>query len=97
VGSAKFVALQQFPSGERPARRARLRGQEEWALTSPLRKKSHATNCEEPADNQPALPTAARQAEAGKMVHVHKAPMDEKDVPAIVGHLTGTNGANNSV
>ena len=37
--------------------------------------------------NQPALPAAVWQAEAEKMIHVYKAPVDEKDVPAIVAYL----------
>jgi hypothetical protein len=39
---------------------------------------------------QPALPAAAWQAEVEKMIHVFKAPVDEKDVPAIVGYLART-------
>ena len=42
---------------------------------------------------QPALPAAAWQAEAEKMIHVYKAPVDEKDVPAIVDYLTRIKGA----
>ena len=43
--------------------------------------------------NQPALPAAVWQAEAEKMIHVYKAPVDEKDVPAIVEYLTRIRGA----
>ncbi len=43
--------------------------------------------------NQPALPAAAWQAEAEKMLHVYKAPIDEKDVPAIVAYLVRIKGA----
>jgi hypothetical protein len=43
--------------------------------------------------NQPAMTRAAWQAEAEKMIHVYKAPVDEKDVPAIVDYLTRTKGA----
>jgi cytochrome c5 len=43
--------------------------------------------------NQPALPAAAWQAEAEKMLHVYKAPIDEKDVPAIVEYLVRIKGA----
>lgn len=43
--------------------------------------------------NQPAMPRAAWQAEAEKMIHVYKAPIDEKDVPAIVDYLARTKGA----
>ncbi len=43
--------------------------------------------------NQPALTAAAWQAEAEKMIHVYKAPVDEKDVPAIVDYLVRTKGA----
>ena len=42
--------------------------------------------------NQPALPAAAWQAEAEKMIHVYKAPVDEKDVPAIVAYLLSIKG-----
>jgi cytochrome c5 len=42
--------------------------------------------------NQPALPAAAWQAEAEKMIHVYKAPIDEKDVPSIVAYLTRLKG-----
>ena len=38
--------------------------------------------------NQPALPAATWQAEAEKMIHVYKAPVDERDVAAIVEYLT---------
>ena len=44
--------------------------------------------------NQPALSAAAWQAEAEKMIHVYKAPVDEKDVPAIVAYLARIRGAN---
>lgn len=43
--------------------------------------------------NQPSLPEATWKAEAEKMIHVYKAPVDEKDVPAIVDYLTKTKGA----
>ena len=43
--------------------------------------------------NQPALSAAAWRAEAEKMIHVYKAPVDEKDVPAIVDYLTRVKGA----
>jgi cytochrome c5 len=43
--------------------------------------------------NQPALSAAAWQAEAEKMLHVYKAPIDEKDVPAIVEYLVRIKGA----
>ena len=42
--------------------------------------------------NQPALPVATWQAEAEKMIHVYKAPVDEKDVPAIVAYLARIKG-----
>jgi len=42
--------------------------------------------------NQPALPAAAWQAEVEKMIHLYKAPVDEKDVPAIVAYLAHING-----
>ena len=43
--------------------------------------------------NQPALSRAAWQAEAEKMINVYKAPIDAKDVPAIVDYLARTKGA----
>ncbi len=43
--------------------------------------------------NQPALSAAAWQAEAEKMIRVYKAPVDEKDVPAIVAYLARVKGA----
>jgi hypothetical protein len=42
--------------------------------------------------NQPVLTAATWQAEAEKMIHVYKAPIDEKDVPAIVDYLVRTKG-----
>jgi hypothetical protein len=42
--------------------------------------------------NQPALPAAAWHAEAEKMIHQFKAPVDEKDVPAIVAYLARIKG-----
>jgi cytochrome c5 len=36
---------------------------------------------------QPPLSEATWKAEAEKMIHVYKAPVDEKDVPAIVEYL----------
>jgi cytochrome c553 len=44
--------------------------------------------------NQPALPAAVWQAEAEKMIHVYKAPVDEKDVPAIAEYLARIKGTN---
>ncbi len=38
--------------------------------------------------NQPAMPKAAWQAEIAKMRAVYKAPVDDKDVPAIADYLT---------
>jgi hypothetical protein len=43
--------------------------------------------------NQPALSAAAWQAEAEKMINVFKAPIDAKDVPAIVAYLVRIKGA----
>jgi hypothetical protein len=43
--------------------------------------------------NQPALPAAEWQAEAEKMIHVYKAPVDQKDVPKIVEYLARIKGA----
>jgi hypothetical protein len=42
--------------------------------------------------NQPALSAAAWQAEAEKMIQVYKAPVDQKDVPAIVAYLARIKG-----
>lgn len=41
---------------------------------------------------QPPLPKAAWEAEVAKMRNVYKAPIDEKDVPAIVDYLTAVKG-----
>ena len=41
---------------------------------------------------QPPLPKAAWEAEVTKMRNVYKAPVDEKDVPAIVEYLTAVKG-----
>lgn len=38
--------------------------------------------------NQPTMAKAAWEGEVNKMRNVYKAPMDEKDVPAIVDYLT---------
>jgi len=42
--------------------------------------------------NQPTMPKAAWQAEVAKMRAVFKAPVDEKDVAAIVDYLTAIKG-----
>lgn len=42
---------------------------------------------------QPVMPRAAWQAEVTKMRNVYKAPVDDKDVPAIVDYLTAVKGA----
>lgn len=42
--------------------------------------------------NQPALPKAAWEAEVAKMRGVYKAPIDDKDVPDIVGYLAAVKG-----
>ncbi len=42
--------------------------------------------------NQPTMPQAAWEAEVNKMRNVYKAPLDAKDVPAIVGYLTAVKG-----
>ena len=42
--------------------------------------------------NQPALPKAAWEAEVAKMRNVYKAPVDAKDVPAIVDYLVSIKG-----
>ena len=41
---------------------------------------------------QPVMPRAAWQAEVTKMRNVYKAPVDDKDVPAIVDYLTAVKG-----
>jgi mono/diheme cytochrome c family protein len=43
--------------------------------------------------NQPALPKAQWRAEVEKMRNTYKAPIDPKDVDAIVGYLTAIKGA----
>ena len=43
--------------------------------------------------NQPNLSKAQWQAEVEKMRNTYKAPIDPKDVDAIVGYLTATKGA----
>jgi hypothetical protein len=43
--------------------------------------------------NQPALPKALWQAEINKMRDAYKAPIDPKDVDAILGYLVSTKGA----
>jgi mono/diheme cytochrome c family protein len=42
--------------------------------------------------NQPALPKAAWEAEVAKMRGAYKAPIDDKDVPDIVGYLAAVKG-----
>lgn len=42
---------------------------------------------------QPKLSAATWRAEALKMIHVYKAPVDPKDVPAIVDYLVKLQGA----
>jgi cytochrome c553 len=44
--------------------------------------------------NQPALPRATWEAEVHKMITAYKAPVDEKDVGAIVDYLVKTEGRN---
>ena len=39
--------------------------------------------------NQPALPRTTWQAVVAKMIHVYKAPVEEKDVGPIVDYLAG--------
>jgi hypothetical protein len=43
--------------------------------------------------NQPPLPAATWKAEVEKMIHTYKAPVDEKDVQAIVDYLVSIKGA----
>ncbi len=42
--------------------------------------------------NQPAFPKATWEAEVHKMINTYKAPIDEKDVGAIVDYLVRTKG-----
>jgi mono/diheme cytochrome c family protein len=44
--------------------------------------------------NQPALPKSVWEAEVDKMREAYKAPIDAKDVGAIVGYLVSIKGAN---
>jgi mono/diheme cytochrome c family protein len=55
---------------------------------------NNCTGCHSPGMilNQPAMPQAAWQAEVTKMRNVYKAPVDDKDVAAIVGYLTAVKG-----
>ena len=43
--------------------------------------------------NQPALPKATWEAEVDKMRNTYKAPIDDKDVDAILHYLIGIKGA----
>ena len=55
---------------------------------------NNCTGCHSPGMilNQPAMPQAAWAAEVAKMRNVYKAPVAEKDVPAIVDYLTAAKG-----
>jgi mono/diheme cytochrome c family protein len=55
---------------------------------------SNCISCHTPGMilTQPAMPKAAWAAEVAKMRNVYKAPVDEKDVPDIVGYLTAVKG-----
>ncbi|MGA2894342.1 MAG: cytochrome c [Xanthobacteraceae bacterium] len=55
---------------------------------------NNCTGCHSPGMilNQPAMPRAAWQAEVAKMRNVYKAPVEEKDVGAIVDYLTAVKG-----
>ena len=44
--------------------------------------------------NQPALPKATWQAVVAKMIHIYKAPVEEKDVGPIVDYLAAIKPAN---
>ena len=44
--------------------------------------------------NQPALPRATWQAVVAKMIHIYKAPVEEKDVGPIVDYLAAIKPAN---
>jgi mono/diheme cytochrome c family protein len=55
---------------------------------------SNCISCHTPGMilTQPAMPKAFWEAEVAKMRNVYKAPVDEKDVPDIVGYLTAVKG-----
>lgn len=42
---------------------------------------------------QPTMPKPAWEAEVNKMKNVYKAPVDPKDIPAIVDYLTAVKGS----
>jgi len=44
--------------------------------------------------NQPALSRATWDAEVHKMIKVYKAPVDDRDIPAIVDYLARLKGSN---
>ena len=44
--------------------------------------------------NQPALPKAMWEAEVDKMRNIYKAPIDDRDVEAIIRYLISIKGAN---
>ena len=55
---------------------------------------SNCISCHSPGMilTQPAMPKAFWEAEVAKMRNVYKAPVDDKDVPDIVGYLTAVKG-----
>ena len=57
---------------------------------------NNCTACHSPGMvlNQPNMSKSAWEGEVHKMINVYKAPVDEKDVPAIVAYLTKNKGAN---
>lgn len=56
---------------------------------------NNCTTCHSPGMilTQPAMPKAAWAAEVAKMRKVFKAPVNDNDVPAIVGYLTAVKGS----
>ncbi len=54
----------------------------------------NCTGCHSPGMilAQPTMPKAAWEAEVNKMKNVYKAPLDPKDIPAIVEYLTAVKG-----
>lgn len=54
----------------------------------------NCTGCHSPGMilAQPTMPKAGWEAEVNKMKNVYKAPVDPKDIPAIVDYLTAVKG-----
>ena len=56
--------------------------------------RNNCTGCHSPSMilYQPTMPKAGWEAEVNKMKNVYKAPLDPKDMPAIVDYLTAVKG-----